>query len=249
MPQRWTWVAALSVAVALAGCGSSPAPTDEPSPSPAAPTTTSPADPTPTPTPTPTPAPLTEAAAAEALAKVAVPTGFRVDVQCPPRTAADQKICGTPNDKSVAWAVSRTYLGPRLPRANGLTSTVTLNLTAATSAQAAERFYRAQATPLRSRDGRFDVPVAQQGGGYTPGRRGRGTLTTTGSRGWRGTDLQERYVLVFDAAPSGALTSGTRVLRRGGYVANVSWTAGDRRSRAELADLADRVLAALDRSG
>jgi len=183
---------------------------------------------------------------ARTFAKVDVPEGFRVDVQCPPKTVQDKRICAAPTDDAVVWSASRTYLGPDLPGGSGLPASVTLNLTAARTEAAADVLYARHVRGLRARDGAYDIPLKRKSGTYTPGQRGRGTLTATSSGNWRGVELNDKFVLVFDTSTSKKLTSGTRLQRRGGYILDVAWTAAKPQAVSALDDLPDRVATALD---
>lgn len=246
MPRRRHHLTALLVAAALTGCGGGPG---TPTPAPTLTASSSPAA-TSTPTPTPEPEPLTEAKAARAFAEVAVPAAYRLDLQCPPKTAQDKRICRAPLDDDLAWSASRTYLGPVLPGTSGFPATVTMNLVEAKTEAAADALYEQKVRGLRARDGSYDIPIKQKSGSYTPGERGRGSLQPTTSGSWRGTELRDRFVMVYDGSSSTSkkLTSRTRVQRRGVYVSDVSWTATKASAISDLADLPDRVSTALDQS-
>lgn len=202
-----------------------------------------------TPTPTPTPLRLTAEKAADALAGVAVPAGFRADIRCPARTAKDEQICDQPTDDATAWSASLTYVGEELPKANGLRATLVMNVVTAKTERSATALYGRQAAGLRRRAGSYTIPVSRQARSYTPGQRGRGTLTSRRGGDWPGVELSESYVLVFDGSTSRTVSSGTHLLRRGIHVLSLSWSTGDAQVRSKLAPLPDRVAAALDESG
>jgi hypothetical protein len=233
----------LAIAV-LTSCGAGGGGAADGGPTASHPASASSSSPVPSAPATPTPVELTAARATRAFAEVEVPAGLETDVQCPPGTANDRRLC-LPAEDAVAWAVARTYLGRELPRANGLTETVTLNLATATSEQAALALYRRKTRALERYDGAYEVPAQQQGGGTIPGERGRGTLRPTTAAGWSGVDLSRQLVIVFDSSTSGRLASGTQVLRRGAHVLDVRWTVAPGPRSGALADLPDQVVAAL----
>lgn len=227
-----------------AGCGSGP-PGSTSSPS-GTPTTSVTAT---TPTPTPTALQLDAEKAADAFAGVAVPAEFRADIRCPSRSAKDKQVCNQPTNTNAAWSASLTYLGKELPKANGLLATVVMNVMTAKSERSAAALYRRQAAALRPRTGPYKIPTTRQADTYTPGQQGRGTVTPQKADSWQGVELSDRYVLAFEESTSGTVTSGTRVLRRGVHVLTVSWSTGDAQARSNLAELPDRVTAALDQAG
>lgn len=231
----------------LAGCASGPAGEPDAASSGSVAVT---AAPTPSASPSTVPLQLTAQKAAGALAEVSTPAGFRVDIRCPPRTERDKKICGPPTDADTAWSASLTYLGKELPGAYGQSATVVINLVASKTERSAAASYRQQAAALRSHTGSYDLPPKKRAGGYTPGQRGRGTATPRAAGDWKGVNLSERFVSVYDdGSTSGRIMSGTRVARRGVYVLNISWSNGDTKTRSELAEVPDRVAAALDQAG
>lgn len=246
MPRCRTWLGVAAGVLLLASCGGGSAGDLDAASSESVPVT---AAPTPSRTPRPIPLQLTAEKAAEALAEVAVPAGFRVDIRCPPRSAQDKKVCGPPTDADTTWSASLTYLGTELPRANELPATLVINLVTARTERSAVALYRQQAAALRSHTGTYDIPPKKRAGSYTPGQRGRGTVTRREVGDWQGVNLSDRFVLVFDGSTSDAVMAGTHVASRGVHVLNISWSTGDTQLCSSLAELPDRMAAALDQVG
>lgn len=208
--------------LALGACGSGGAgPSDdpatvvveEPSPEPTAPKPTAPKPDAPRYT--------TNDLAAALPSAAELPAGFAIDSQCP-ENPGDTCITDTGTVYASLGALDATW------------ALIQVNLASHATAESAAAAKEADLNPTTRFNGAFEEPGAElEGGNFSPGERGTGTVSPVTIADWEGTQLAREYVLLdlsgdpMDEAPMIEVTlslrrgldaAEVRVVRRSGTV-------------------------------